>query len=162
MAPPDASIAYGYSTYLAATGRFEEALAVCEDAFTREPLSPMLTEALSRMLHHLGRLDEAEAVCLNHLRHVPDSDAGIVALMEVFLQHGNVEKAAEYLAQQRALRDIHPAQAAFHELRIAGASNDATRFETAFQRREPFTEHASFRRLRARLTLPAIDPRRMA
>jgi len=133
LGPPDASIAYGYAIYLSAGGQLQEALAVCQDAFTREPLSPMLTEAVSRMLHYLGRLDDAEAVCMNHLRHVPDSEAAIVGLMEIYLQHGNVEKASEYLAQERALASIHPAQAAFHELRIAYASGDKARFATAFE-----------------------------
>ncbi len=134
LGPPDASTAYGYSIFLAASGQLREALAVCEDAFTREPLSPMLTEAVSRMLHYLGRLDEAEAVCQSHLRHVPDSEAAIVGLMEIYLQHGNIDKAREYLDHERSLPGIHPAQAAFHELRIAAAARDVAGFSAAFER----------------------------
>jgi len=78
---------------LRAEGKWEEALAVCFEAYRADPASPAAVYNLGVMLSKTGRLDEAEKLIRHTLTLVPGEGRVVHSLAHVLLAQGRYQEA---------------------------------------------------------------------
>jgi TolB-like protein/DNA-binding winged helix-turn-helix (wHTH) protein len=92
----------GYSNYLVAMGRLDEAIKEIEHARDIDPLSVDITFWLGQVLYHARRYDDALRQDLRGLEMLPDDSAFYGAMADVYEQKKMFAEA--FAARQQALR----------------------------------------------------------
>jgi TolB-like protein/Flp pilus assembly protein TadD len=99
--PSAAMSRFHYAATLAATGRFDEAIAEAERARTLDPVSPIVTAGLAWVFHLARRYDEAIEESLRVLELDPDFPIGHFRLGAAYLCKGLYAEAV--VALQKAI-----------------------------------------------------------
>lgn len=108
-----------YSELLAMTARLDGAITEAERAHLLEPVSPIVTWALGRLLVMAGRDNEAEAEFLKVIAMFPAFARSYHSLATSYFLQGREEQAFEMFRQEQALRGAPPDSLAAIELAYA-------------------------------------------
>lgn len=97
LSPNYATTYHWYSTeLLAETGRFEEALPIIRKAIELDPMAPVLTASLTRILWSLGRVEEARTAILTGIERNPGFPFHYGNMAEHLLALGRVADALRW------------------------------------------------------------------
>ncbi len=102
-----------YGLFLAAMGRFDEALAHERRAQELDPLSAAVTGTAAWVLNYSGRLKEAEREVKIALRMEPTFDIGHLYLGRIYQAQGQLDSALAQYAATGRLRDWIPTIAGY-------------------------------------------------
>jgi TolB-like protein/Flp pilus assembly protein TadD len=106
--PGDAVAHRLYSTYLAAVGRMDDALAEDKISQRLDPVSPFMLEGLARSLYRMRQYDEAIAQFRKVLALDPQFGYAHLGLGKVYIQKHMYKEAVEELLLARKLMGNHP------------------------------------------------------
>ena len=106
--PSYASAHLWFAHYLAARGRFPEALQEVYFARDLDPLSPVIATQVGWILHHMGRIDEAIAQYRKVLRNNPDYVWTLWQLGGAYMLKSRFPEAVEVLEKALALFGRNP------------------------------------------------------
>ena len=95
--PSDSSGLVGYTNFLTAMGRYDEAVEIGMQAVRLDPFSPLTYNELAFAYWSAGRLDKAMEWFDKSLQLDPDFHQTVLLIPELYLQLGQPDLALEYL-----------------------------------------------------------------
>ena len=133
MQPQQTATRYVFCSVLTVHGQLQEAIDYMEGTLRYEPLSPIASNGLARLLRYAGRYREAEEACMRLLSAVPNSIAGLVGATNASVLTGDVQVIAERIeAEEKVLGEDSPT-VLFHKTRLAAIEGDMGRIQRLYQ-----------------------------